>query len=234
MDTLTEYEKQLGFNALTRWLHSLRYRDTIEIVRGLSRNGPVRILEIGSAHGKLFDFLNERFPIDYTGVELDKQFAVEALRRHGRHRNFSVLNRSAVDLSGIPRPDIIIALETLEHIPGPDVVRIVESIAALRPKLFICSVPVEVGPAIWLKNVGSALAGYNRHQIEYNWRRTMWAGLYQLDRLPPHDCGHMGFDWRWLAQTIRHNMRIRETRRFPMRFLPAAVSTSVFMIAEPR
>ncbi len=129
--------------------------------------------------------------------------------------------------------DIIVALETLEHIPEPTVVRLIELVAAAHPQLFVSSVPVEIGPAVWLKNVGSLLTGYSRHR-DYRWSETFWAGLYQLDRLPPHHLDHRGFDWRWLEQTIRHNMRIVETRRFPFQWLPAALSFSVFFVAEPR
>lgn len=136
-------------------------------------------------------------------------------------------------LATLEHTDIIVALETLEQIPEHDVVRIVEAVAAAKPRLFVSSVPVEIGPAIWLKNVGSLVTGYMRHK-EYRWSETFWAGLYQLDKLPPHDTGHKGFDWRWLAQTIRHNMKIKEIRRFPLSILPAAVAFSVFMIAEPR
>ena len=39
---------------------------------------------------------------------------------------------------------------------------------------------------------------------------------------------------RWLAQTLRHNMRIVRTRHYPLPFLPAGLSTSVFMVAVPR
>lgn len=129
--------------------------------------------------------------------------------------------------------DVIFALETLEHIPEHDVVRLVEAIAVARPKLFICSVPVEIGPAVWLKNVGSYLTGYIRHK-DYTWTETFWAGLYQLDRLPPHVITHKGFDWRWLAQTIRHNLSIIDTRRLPFGFLPASFAFTVFIIAEPK
>jgi hypothetical protein len=140
---------------------------------------------------------------------------------------------AASALAHLECADIVVALETFEHIPEHDVVRIVEAVAAAMPKLFVCSVPVEIGPAIWLKNVGSLVTGYMRHK-EYSWPETFWAGLYQLDKLPPHATGHKGFDWRWLAQTIRHNMKIKETRMFPFGMLPAAVAFSVFMIAEPR
>jgi hypothetical protein len=135
--------------------------------------------------------------------------------------------------SDFEHADIIVALETFEHVPEHDAVRIIEAIAAAKPKIFVCSVPVEIGPAIWLKNVGSFITGYMRHR-EYRWSETFWAGLYQLDKLPAHGVGHKGFDWRWLAQTIRHNMKIKEIRRFPFNMLPAAVAFSVFMVAEPR
>jgi hypothetical protein len=37
-------------------------------------------------------------------------------------------------------------------------------------------VPVEIGASIRLKNIGSALCGYGRHE-EYTWAETFWAGL---------------------------------------------------------
>jgi hypothetical protein len=126
-----------------------------------------------------------------------------------------------------------VALETLEHIPEDEVVKIIKDISTIKPRIFICSVPVELGPAIWIKNVASSIVGYSRHK-EYKWIETFWAGLYRLNKIPAHDIHHKGFDWRWLERTIRHNMRILEIRRFPFSFLPAAVSSSIFIVSEPR
>jgi hypothetical protein len=41
-----------------------------------------------------------------------------------------------------------------------------------------------------------------------------------LDHVPPHRTGHRGFDWRWLAQSIRHFMRIREIKKNPFQWVP--------------
>lgn len=125
------------------------------------------------------------------------------------------------------------ALETLEHIPEPTVFRLIEDVRIMQPKLFICSVPVEIGPVIWVKNLGSLLMGYQKSRSQYTWKETFWAGLAKLDKLPPHATGHKSFDWRWLAQTIRYNMKIKEMRTFPFGLWPG-LSTSVFFIAEPR
>jgi len=163
-------------------------------------------------------------------------FCEIATERHAGHANFHMRSGSAADEAmwrGLPAPDVVVAMETCEHIPERDSFRIVERIAALRPRAFVCSVPVEVGPAIWIKNIGSAMMGYTRHR-SYRWSDTFWAGLYRLDHVPPHRTGHRGFDWRWLAQTIRHFMRIREIRKNPFQWVPNPFALSVMMIAEQR
>jgi hypothetical protein len=233
----TYYEKNQRFNFLVSWLHAFRYKNILSlfsVVASKAQGKQIKVVEIGCAHAKLFSILNERFEIDYTGIDVDLHFVQTAQSRYGQNPNFRIIHDSAKDaLVNIKNADVLVSLETFEHIQEHEVVRIIEAIAIAKPGLLVCSVPVEIGPAIWLKNVGSLLTGYNRHK-EYRWVETFWAGLYQLDKLPPHGTGHKGFDWRWLAQTIRHNMQVIEIRKFPFGFLPTAFAFSVFMVAVPR
>jgi SAM-dependent methyltransferase len=232
------YERTQNFNAVTRWLHGRRYRHSIAVVAELAQevDRPVRILEIGCGQAKLFGALNPLFDIRYTGIDVEPAFVEAAQRQFGHLKNFLVESRPAQDadfLASLKRPDAVFALETFEHIRASDVVRIVEAVARLKPRRFVCSVPVEVGPAVLAKNVGSWLMGYGRHR-EYSWRETWAAACYRLEILPPHNGGHKGFDWRWLAQTVRHNFRHVERRHLPANWLPAALSTSVYLVARPR
>ncbi len=235
--TETEYERRQRFNALVSWLHSFRYRNLLRLFGAVAQQTggrPIRVTEIGCAHARLFELLDGRFDIDYTGIETNGEFVEAARARYAQHANFRVIHGSAADTARqFEHADVVVALETLEHIPEHIVVRIVETVAQARPRLFVCSVPVEIGPAIWIKNLGSLLTGYMRHE-EYRWSETFWAGLYQLDRLPPHGTRHKGFDWRWLTQTIRHNLKILAIRKFPFGFLPAGLAFSVFIVARPR
>jgi SAM-dependent methyltransferase len=230
----TEYERLQQHNFLTSWLHSQRFTNVLKTVAQFAKvfPQPFRILDIGCGPAKLYALLDSRYAIDYHGYETDLSF-VEAVRsRYGQRPNFRISGQPIreANLTGY---DIIAALEVLEHIEERAVVRLVEAIAEAQPKLFICSVPVEIGPALWLKNIGSWLCRYPRH-MEYSWRQTFWGGLYQLDKLPAHRTGHLGFDWRWLAQTIRHNMHIQSLTKSPLALLPAAVSASVFIVAVPK
>ncbi|MBW8051271.1 MAG: class I SAM-dependent methyltransferase [Cytophagales bacterium] len=238
-DFATEYEAAQNFNFLTKWLHSLRYKAIHKVFDQLSKeitDRPIKVFEIGSAYGRLYGLLNKRYNIEYTGIELYEPLYKLSLERYGNNTNARFMLGNCMDddnYKDLDKPDIIIALETLEHIAEHDVVRLIERIATIKPGLFVCSVPVEIGPAIWLKNLGSFITGYTRHK-EYTMKETFWAGFYKLDKLPPHTTGHKGFDWRWLAQTIRHNFCIQKIITFPLNLIPTGLASSVFIISKPR
>jgi SAM-dependent methyltransferase len=234
----TLYEKIQQFNQITRFLHSRRYSALLELIgalRGEFSHKRIRVLEIGCGPGTAVGHLLGSFEVDYRGIDLDPEFIAAARHYHGHRPHCVFIEADATD----PRhyepegADIVFALEALEHIPERQVVRIVENVCRIvRPRLFVVTVPVEIGPAVWIKNAGSALMGYDRKSGGF--RETFWAGLYRLDRVPVHGTSHLGFDWRWLAQTIRHNAPIREIRSLPFALLPKCLAPSVLMVAEPR
>ena len=82
---------------------------------------------------------------------------------------------------------------------------------------------------IFIKNIGSALIGYKRYK-EYEWRETFFASIYELDKVKRHDMGHIGFDWRWLAQTLRQNVTIVKKTSSPANFTPKFISPSIGFI----
>lgn len=206
----------------------------IELFDQLKSENPdkqIRVVDIGCAHAKSFELLNQRYNISYVGIELNGPFSEMAKSRYDTHPNFRIINDSIENhYAELENVDFVIALETLEHIPEDIVVRVVEHIAIANPEYFVCSVPNEVGPIIWVKNVGSLLMGYMRHK-EYKWSETLYAGLYQLDKVGTHGTGHKGFDWRWLAQTIRHNRKITKILSSPFRWLPKTFSVSIIFIS---
>lgn len=233
----TTYEAIQNYNWLTRFLHGGRYRKLIEVLEGLAReidNRRIRILDIGCGPGSAVGHILAKFDVDYVGVDYDPIFIDAAKARYGHLDNCRFIVGDATDeaLYHSIDADIVIALETLEHIPLNLTMRIVEHVCGIvRPRIFLVTVPVEVGPAVWIKNWGSALMGYDRQSGGF--RETFWAGLYQLDRVPPHRVSHQGFDWRCLAQMIRVNAPMREVGGLPFSFVPTMFSPNVVLIAEP-
>ena len=230
------YEAGQNFNALTRLLHGTRYRHLREIARSLMEglDRPLRVVDIGAGTGSAFVELSALGPVEYVAVDPMQYFADILTERFSARPNFSLRFGSICDhYDCLQGADLIIALESLEHIPEHDVVRVVEEVARAGPRRFYVTVPNEIGPALLVKNVGSFLMGWGRWK-EYSWRETWAAARYDLDSLPPHGTGHKGFDWRWLAQTIRHNMKIERTLRSPNQLVPLWLSPSVGFDCLPR
>ncbi|MDJ0825505.1 MAG: class I SAM-dependent methyltransferase [Rhodobacter sp.] len=207
------------------------------IARDLSpAYGPrLRVFDIGCGTCKAFDVLGQlRDDIDYVGVDRNQEYCTLAQERYGGRGNFEVHCASVADtLNLIDRFDLIIGLETFEHIPEPTVVRVIEAIGRSDFGRLYVTVPNEVGPAVAIKNLGSMLMGYTRHK-QYTWAETFFAATYELDRLPPHHISHKGFDWRWLAQTLRGNVRIVRKFTSPSQIVPRAVSPSIGFLCEKR
>ncbi len=226
----TRYEQRQSQNRLLTWVHSLRYRHLVRLLEDLPQ--PISVLEIGCDSGRLYDTLKAHYDIRFTGIDVAEDRVAIARERYRGDPNFSAHLGSAADLLPLDGPyDVIVALETFEHIAEPDVITILAAIAKMAPRRFICTVPVEIGPAVFFKNLTSVLTGYIRHR-DYTWRDTFWASVYRLDNVPVHNRRHIGFDWRWLAYSVHFFMPTMRRRNLPFRFLPAALSNSVLLVAE--
>lgn len=233
----TAYEARLNHSRLTRFLHGVRYKNLLGVVAALSdlRGGkPIRILDIGCGSAPAFGLLDPLFAIDYVGVEMRQKHCAVARQRFGNRPNFrAVRNIIGNCLPLIDDCDLVIALETLEHIPEDEVAVLIEHIGRAEIDGFYCTVPNEVGPAIAIKNLGSALIGYQRHR-EYSWRDTFHSATYRLDKVAPHGTGHKGFDWRALQRMIAAHLDIQAVHRSPYGWVPRAVSPSIGFYCTPR
>ena len=101
--------------------------------------------------------MHDRFTINYRGVDLDAEAFAMARQRYADRNNCAFLLADAADPQFVEpgSADIAVALESLEHIPEATVVRIVENVArVIRPRLFVVSVLIEIGPAIWVNISG--------------------------------------------------------------------------------
>lgn len=224
------YEKKLNRNALTRYLHSFRYRQLVDLVAQKFKDRPFTVLDIGCGPGGAFDAMSDS-QVRYRGVDIREDFIRAAnLRYQSENCSFDVadVTEPGFDFSGF---DMIIALETFEHVPEAKLVRVIERIADARPEFLLCSVPIETGPSVAIKNFGSRLMGYDRSSGDTF--QTINAALSRLNKIPPHGVGHLGFNWIWLEQTLRHNMKIVESRSLPYRVIPKALSPSVMFKCVP-
>ena len=233
----TEYERRQDFNAVTRRLHGFRTRELCRVIAEPSPIcDPVRVLELGCGTARTLGALSGlREIVHYHGVDIEPDRIAAAEARASDlpvDASFSV--EAVAPGMRLPfSPDVVAALELLEHLPEDEVGPLLAWLANLDAQRYVFSVPIEVGPALLIKNVGSALMGYIRHR-DYAWRETLWASVYRLDKLPPHDTRHNGFDWRWLRAVIRRHFDLVRIRKSPFGWTPACVAPSILFVAKRR
>lgn len=229
-----DYEKNQDFNFITKILHSTRYKNLEKLIKEISKSErDLKIVDVGCGTAKAYSVIKQLdVSFDYVGVELRNDFVEIALKRYGKFTNFQIICKSIEDVNSIfDNVDLIIGLESFEHIPEPVVVRVLENIGKSNFKHLYITVPNEIGPALLLKNIGSLIMGYKRHKY-YKWSETIAASLYNLDKVRRHSNGHRGFDWRWLAQTIRQNCRIVKITTSPLNIFPKFISPSIGFICK--
>jgi SAM-dependent methyltransferase len=176
--TAEAYVGTLGYNCVTRFLHRFRFDHATRIIASVAAelDRPVRVLEIGCAHGELYGWASRLHELEYLGIDRNANFVERARELYGNRLGFQVRQGLVQQDLGLDfAPDVVLALEVLEHLPEPDVGPLLARLAALfSVRRYGFSVPVEVGPAIAVKNLGSAFMGYMRHR-EYTWKETVWA-----------------------------------------------------------
>ena len=228
------YEQKQTFNFVTSFLHATRYKNLKKIISRASKTKDhLKIVDIGCGPGKAYGIISELgVNFEYLGIDPHEKFCAVASQRYDEFDNFKVVCDTIENQFQIFNDaDVIIGLETFEHIPEHIVVRTIERISKAHFMYLYITVPNEVGPALFIKNIGSALMGYSRYK-QYTWRETFFASICHLDKLPRHTTEHIGFDWRWLAQTIRQNVRIIEITKNPSKLIPRSWSPSIGFICK--
>jgi hypothetical protein len=235
MNNIPGYELNQSFNSITRFLHGRRTSILLQHIREYYDTGSsFKILDIGAGPCKLYKLLRDNnFDFSYTAIEFDPNFVAIASDRYSSHANFNILCGSIEDyLHSFNEYDIIVALDSLEHIDENLVCKLVFEISKSNINFFYASVPNELGPSILIKNLGSFLMGYSRHS-EYSLKDTFYSFTCHLDKLPRHNLRHRGFDWRWLAQLLRYNFKISKIHRSPFDFIPLSFSPSLIFFCLP-
>jgi SAM-dependent methyltransferase len=235
---VADYQANQGFSRINRYLHAVRYRELRRFLSLVLTGPEPTIFEAGCGYGDAVDVARAVLggrPFKYYGVDYWAAFVEHAsARRSSPDVRFECRDlRDMADEGFQPPepPDCILALETFEHVTEYDVPKVVDWLARMRVPALI-TVPNEVGPAVLIKNFGSALMGYRRHR-EYRIEDTLNAGFHRLERLRAHGTGHLGFDWRWLLSVLKQRYTV-EVRTSPLPFVPRSLSPSIFFYCWPR
>ena len=237
MDHNHWYENWQNKDFISQTLHRTRFFHLERIVKSAFNElkRPLKIVDIGCGLCKAYKVISDlEIDFDYKGVELREDFYKLSIERYSSKDNFSIVQDNIENHFHLfENADLIIGLESFEHIHENLVVRIIEKISNTSFKYLYITVPNELGLAILIKNIGSYIMRYPRAK-DYSLKETFYAATYELDKIERVYNDHKGFDWRWLAQTLRINLKIIEKIKSPYKFVPIFMSPSIGFLCIKR
>jgi SAM-dependent methyltransferase len=229
------------------WSHKSRFRTARRLVaasRGRS------LLDYGCGDGTLVACISDLFP-QVVGADLDPIEIGRCSERFASSPSvsFKLIRDLEKDRCEGGSFDVVTCTEVLEHCTDESREHVLEDINQLvaRDGVVIVSVPVEIGPALLLKETLRTIAGW-RGIGDYPFKeryclreilKMTFAGSHTViprSLLPgpiPY-YGHKGFNWLSLERRLRGSFAV-QTRHFsPLNWSRGWLSSQVWFVCRPR
>jgi hypothetical protein len=222
------YDQRLFKSGLRKRIHESRF---LWLEEQLSKRSDVKsgarlsVIEIGCFNCRSLKYLGFT-PSRYYGLDAGWEEGVdEAIRTYPQYEI-----KKSVDPEDVYGDwDLCLALETLEHLPRPDVLEEYLERIAISSKTLIATVPMEIGPLF------SAKFLYKKFIHGYKQSHTFWEFINQsLGRchVVTQD-NHRGFDYRVLIRLIDRYFEIEKFEGLNSK-LPKIMNTQIGIIAKSR
>lgn len=173
------------------------------------------VFELGCFDARSLDYLSFT-PSRYLGVDAGWEGGLDAAI--ARYPQFE-FRRTQHLFQPLEAFDLAISLETLEHLPRPELPSYVEMLANTAPVL-LATVPVEIGPIFASKYVAKLALGSNER---YRVSEAFFSSLGMTSRV--EQVQHKGFDYRSLVQLLNARYKRVRHRGLPIAFAPLASFT---------
>ncbi len=238
------YESRLlkGGSFLTRWSHRKRMAT---ILRSLDKKSFGKVADVGCADGNILRLLLEAGVIKSgCGFDVDREGLAQARAASANYPSLSYFHVAELDPAQHKRAfDLVLCLETLEHVKDPAEV-LGTAIGLCAPGgTVLVSVPIEVGPSIFFKQLGRWLANARTQQYgyeKYDLSELLACGCFWkipqsavVARKTQASLGHKGFDFRDVSRLIRKEAGSSRAVFSPMPPLGSLLNATVFWSFQP-
>ena len=243
--------KQLFGSGLIGWSHARRFATARRVVQPYAGRP---LLDYGCGDGTFLALVHADFP-EAVGAEIDPALVADASERFGGMRGLRFIPTDQVAALPDGAFGVVTCMEVLEHCTPDAVEHVIGQMRRLvaADGVVIVSVPVETGAALLVKQAARAVAGL-RGVSGYQDRerysagelaRMVFAGaqtsihrpVYETrrpDGTPNRYHGHKGFNWRRLAERLRRDFHLRETRFSPVAPLGGLLNSQAWFTCTPR
>lgn len=223
-----EYDQRLFKGGIRKYLHEKRFLWLGEQTKNFQNLNSIKepsVMEIGCFNCRSLKYLGF-IPSKYYGLDAGWENGVEeAIKAYPQY----TIKKSSNPADIYDEWDLCIALETLEHLPRPDVLDQYLRQISMHSKKLIATVPMEIGPLFSLKYIYKKffLNYKHPHSLSEFYNQTL--GRCHLVRQD----NHCGFDYRSLVLMMNKYFKIEKIEGLNRR-LPKLLNTQIGIVASSR
>lgn len=217
----SSYDARLFQKGLRKRIHESRFH----WLRAETSNLSGSVLELGCYNARSLDYLGFS-PSEYLGLDADWEDGLVTARAKYPQYNFKK-SSDPNDISG--NWDIAIALETLEHLPRPEILDTYLRKMAESARMLIATVPMEIGPLFSAKFLYKKFI--HRYKSKYTFSEFVNQSLGR-SHLVRQD-NHQGFDYRKLVDLISKYYNIEKVEGVNRGF-PRLLNTQIGIVAKSK
>lgn len=224
------YNERLFSGGLRKWVHEARFRWLKEelLKQGVK---DAAIVEIGCFDCRALKYIEPDFG-SYRGFDADWEGGLSSIS--------SKISDSRVTLSKCTSPedfkpnacDVVISLETLEHIAPNQLPFFYKEIEKNLTKngVILISVPNETGPLFAVKQIYKLL--FLEDAEGYSFKEGVYQSLGMVENVKRKE--HKGFSWRKFKKELSQYFDVQSTKGLQLSYLPAFLNPSIGIVARKK
>ena len=229
----TDYNKRLFDGGLRGCLHSARFNFLSEHVRN---RGFANVFELGCFDGKTINYLASP-PAMYVGVDAGWEGGLDrAMALWPQYRFIRSIDPADEVLLSLPKFDLAICMETLEHVKPNTLEAYCDLLARVTAGMLIVTVPVEFGPAFLGKYIAKRLwrrlSEGDGDINSYTAKEVIFASFGLTSKVRRGE--HKGFDYRILHKLLSERFAVIRAEGHPFPSLPGWMNFGYGFVCVPK
>jgi hypothetical protein len=231
MSDQISYNERIFSKGLRSRLHLARFYWLQDKLKSFPSND-LTVLELGCYDAKTIPFLPVP-PKKYLGFDANWENGLDIARKTYQNPNyefFECTNPDEMIVRG-EKFNLVICMETLEHIPDEMLEGYLTKIRDATDGLFILTVPNEIGLVFFIKYLIKLIVFREKINPKYSFSDVMYQTLGWTSRVKHDD--HKGFDYRRLVDRLRRDWQIEEVQAIPFNWMPLSMSFSIGIVCRP-
>ncbi|MEB3310530.1 MAG: class I SAM-dependent methyltransferase [Snowella sp.] len=238
------YQRQFDCScSVIAWSHSSRFKVALQLLG----DKPQKVLDYGCGDGTFLAMAADRIQ-QGKGVDVSSYMINSCKTRLADIPNVSFAKVDELDPADEQSFDVVTCMETLEHCLEPSIDIVLKDLARLvspQGKVII-SVPIEIGPTFFFKQVIRWIAGvtslpeYRDYEVYplkdalrmvfANHQTKFERPIYTNSDEPYYP--HYGFNWRAMRKSVEQYLVVEKTSFSPLGFLGGWFSSQVWFICR--